>query len=318
LRSSLAGLGKGIKEDIALFVKALVPEEGEIGISVADKTFRTKLGFKVGDVGDPKSFLRFFYEREPDSTNDDVEIAFSFSVKDDVDPFALGELSGSVKQILSLAKNPDFKYDIKSGLSREGDGTQIYTLTMVWHESAAVAAADKIAQFYDPRQFELKLELNQEPTVSSNDFLALNFSLNFEVARNSLRFVESLLGENKSEADKKFFSLIRASRNFVFETEFEDIQEMWKKAFSQDLPEELHFLGWTTVPLLLRKSPLGEALTAPSTPEPARTTYEKLEYLKGFHGAKIKAGHHAFKLEAHHMEIFSLLPPLKEFTAGQE
>jgi len=315
LRASLNNLGQGIKRDIAELVKILIPEDPGFAVSVADRTFKSRLGFKVGDVGDVKSSLRFFYEREPDSTND-VEISFSFSVKDDIDPFALGELSGSVKQILSLAKNPEFKYDIKSGLSREGDGTQIYTLTMLWHEPDAVEAAGKVAEFYDPKEFEIKLELNQEPTVPCSEFLALNFSLNTEMARNSLRLLESLLGEGKSESDKRIFSMVRASRNFVFETEFDDLQEMWKKAFGQELPEELQFIGWTTVPLLLRQSPMGRFLTNPSTPEPARTTYEKLDYLKGFHGMKIKAGHHAIKLEARHMEIFSLLPPLSEFGGG--
>lgn len=81
-----------------------------------------------------------------------------------------------------------------------------------------------------------------------------------------------------------------------------------------ELPEELQFLGWSTVPLLLRQAPLGKFLLNPSTPEPARTTYEKMNLLKGFHGAKIKAGNHALKLDAVHFEIFSLLPPLKELS----
>ena len=87
-----------------------------------------------------------------------------------------------------------------------------------------------------------------------------------------------------------------------------------QKAF--DLPEELHILGWSTVPLLLHQSPLGKLLHNKKTPEPARTTYEKLAYLKGFHGARFKAGHHAIKVEASHLEIFSLLPPLKELAGA--
>jgi len=315
LRSSLSGLGKGVKEDIESIVTALVPPSDEsIGVDVKGKTFKTRVGLKVGEVNDPQSTLRFFYEREPDSTaQGDVEISLSFSVKDDVDPFSLGELSGSVKQILSLAKNPDFKYDIKSALSREGDGTQIYRLTMIWHEGAAYEGAHKVADFYNPSQFEIKLELNQSPSVPSDQFIAFNFSINSEVARDTLRFFEAALSP-ANDSDKRLYSLFRASRNFVFETEFDNVQELCKKAF--DLPEELQILGWSTVPLLLRQAPLGKFLGDPSTPEPARTTYEKLDYLKGFHGARFKAGHHALKIEARHFEVFSLLPPLKELTAA--
>jgi len=284
---------------------------------VKDRTFKTRVGLKVGDIPESKSGVRIFYEREPESTREgDVEIALSFSVKEDVDPFSLGELSGSVKQILSLAKNPDFKYEIKSGLSREGDGTQIYTLTMIWHEGAAFEGAHKVADFYNPKQFEVKLDLNQSPSVPTDEFICANLSFTSEVSRDIVRFAELFLSQElqASEADKRMLSLLRASRNFVFETEFDNVQELYKKAF--DIPEELHILGWSTVPLLLHQSPLGKLLHNKKTPEPARTTYEKLSYLKGFHGARFKAGHHAIKVEASHLEIFSLLPPLKDLAGA--
>ena len=140
-----------------------MPSGEDQGLSVKDRTFKTRVGLKVGDILEAKSGVRIFYEREADSSKHiiiiiimrvveftlltfffyfkiilaregDVEIALSFSVKEDVDrklppspvrnkypntkpsqylAFSLGELSGSVKQILSLAKNPDFKYEIK-------------------------------------------------------------------------------------------------------------------------------------------------------------------------------------------------------------
>jgi len=318
LKGTFSKLGKGIKEDIESIISALLPQGEEAGVSVKDRTFKTRLGLKVGDIHEAKSGLRVFYEREPDSTRQgDVEIALSFSVKDGVDPFSLGELSGSVKQILSLAKNPDFKYDLKTGLAREGDGTQIYTLTMVWHEEAAFAGAQKVVDFYSPKVFEVKLDLNQSPSVPTDEFICANFSLNSEVSRDLVRFGEAVMTQGMNESDKRMFSLLRASRNFVFETEFDNVQELYRKAFSE-LPEELHILGWSTLPTLLHQAPLGKLLHDPKTPEPARTTYEKLSYLKGFHGARIKAGHHALKVEASHLEVFSLLPSLKDLAPAAD
>jgi len=324
LRSSLSGLGKqGIKRDIAEVVKALAPDDTSYGVSISDRMFKAKVDIKVGDASIPRSSLRFFYEKEFDSTSDgDVEISLSFTVKDSVDPFELGELSGSVKQILGLAQNPEFKYDIKSALSMEGDGTQVYTLIMVWHEPDAVEAAHKVVAYYDPRHFEMKLDFNKEPTVASTEFLALNLSIDCEMSRNCIRFLESALGEGKTESDRRILSLMRASRNFVFETSFDDLQELVAKASGErDLPEELKDFGWATIGHIIRnpsKSPMINFLTNPSTPEPARTTYEKLSLLKGLRGAKFKAGQHALKIETSHYDIFSLLPSMQELTASTQ
>lgn len=47
--------------------------------------------------------------------------------------------------------------------------------------------------FYDPKQFEVKLELNQEPTVASSDFLELNLGVSCEMSRNVIRLLELIL-----------------------------------------------------------------------------------------------------------------------------
>jgi len=243
-----------------------------------------------------------------------VQISLSFAVKDDVDPFSLGELSGSVKQILSLGKSEEFKYELKSSMNTESDGTKVYTLTFLWTDKNAHEAFLKIFDFYEPHTLELKVELNQEPSVPTSDFIAANLTFHTELARNSVRLLEATFGRTMTESDKKLLTLFRAARNFEFGLDFNNVQEVYTKVFGEQVPQELHNIGWSTVPVLIKSSPFGQKIHDPALPEPVRTIYDKLQLLKGLHGAKFQVGSHALKIATSHFDIFSLLPTLQDLN----
>jgi hypothetical protein len=128
----------------------------------------------VGDVTTPRASLALLYRNEtPDIADKDVVVAFSFVVKEDVDPFSLGELSGSAKQLLGMffaTKGKEFKYELKSSFAEE-DGSRVFTLRFVWHSEEAYEGAQKVFQYYNPQSFEAGLELNQAPIDPADDFI---------------------------------------------------------------------------------------------------------------------------------------------------
>jgi len=197
-------------------------------------------------------------------------------------------------------------------MNTDSDGTKVYTLTFLWTDQKANEAFHKIFNFYAPRELELKLELNQEPSVPTDDFVAAHLSFHSQLARNSVRILETTFGRTMTESDRKLLTLFRAARNFEFGLDFNNIQEVYMKVFSEQLPPEFHNIGWSTVPVLLKSSPLGQKIHDPAIPEPVRTIYDKLQLLKGIHGAKFQVGNHALKVSTSHFDIFSLLPTLQD------
>jgi len=293
------------------FLNTVVPPEGE-DLGILGKVF-TDLGLSVGgDFGEARSSLRMYYEKESDSgMAGAVELALSFTVKPDVDPFSLGELSGSVKQILGLAKSEEFKYEVKSSFNTESDGTKVFTLKLIFVNDEIRAAFIKAVEYYAPQSFEILLELNQDPLHPTDDFIAFRSHLRAETSRGLVHVIEQFLGGLKgvTEKGKAILPLFRATRKFAFRLEFDNIHELYKKAFSP--PEELQNVGWSTLPLVL-KEPLSKALSNESTPEPARVTYDKLSYLSGLHSVSLKGGQHAFKIAGKNLDVFTVLPPLSD------
>lgn len=104
----------------------------------------------------------------------------------------------------------------------------------------------QVVEFYAPKQFEIFAELNQEPSVSCQEFLAGGVGLRMELARNSVLFLENIVAQVNashfvrttiahsslqnlaSDSEQKLWTLLRVHRNCVFEVAFDNIQELYQ------------------------------------------------------------------------------------------
>jgi Ras-related C3 botulinum toxin substrate 1 len=307
-------LGQGLKTDIENIVQYLVPEtqEGEPTIG-DDQTAEVRLGLSVGEVVHPRASVELSYRNEPPEDEDKhIVVAFSFVVKDDVDTFSLGELSGSVKQMLGLASSPEFKYEIKNSLSTEGDGSRVFTMRFVWHSEEAFEGAQKVLQFYAPQRLDALIELNQAPADSSEEFIEGRGTFDLVVARRALRFVQQAVLAKADSDTRRAFGLMFGTKRVVFETYFDNLAQLFKEVAQP--PPEFEKLGWGTIPNVIEE-PLAKNLLNPKLPEPIRTTYQKLEYLKALHSIRFTAGHHHLVVRCYSLNIFALLPTLDQLKA---
>lgn len=312
LARSLKGLGGGLKNDVEKLVEFLVPTDSEEDYSIpADQTTELRVGISVGEVAERKCSLNLSYLNEsPDTDAKHVVVAFSFVVKDDVDTFSLGELSGSVKQMLGLAKSEEFKYDLKSSLTTEGDGSRVYTLRFVWMDENVYEAAQQVFGFYNPQRIEVAVDLNQAPgNAGAEGFIEGRINVEAVAARKGLRFLQRAASASATADGRKLLSFLLATRNVVFETHFDNVQQLFKQTFSP--PEQFENIGWGTLPALI-EPPLGQVLLKKELPEPVRTTYQKLEYLKALHSVRVTAGRHTFFLKATGLNVFAILPSLDD------
>jgi len=292
---------------------------------VDGKTFKTSLGVSIGNFRDAAASVQLKYLTGSDASDvatslniydsDPLVVAVSFRVKDGTDPFSLGELSGTIKNIIGLAMQK-LKYELKTKMNSDYDGTQLYTLIFSFNDKDIHDNIVKALDFYQVSKLLLSLELSEGPSnVSQDVFLQLRLKFEVEVARHISRVVEAFSGQGKGEKDRRILGLFRAARGVGVEFEFDDVKEFYQAAFKgEEMPPFLENLNWNSVKTGC--SPLMVKLMDPKIPEPLRDAYKKLEYLTGLHSIKAIIGRkHAITLNSKDMPLFTLLPTLDELSA---
>jgi len=323
-------------EDI---LNLLIPQdepEGTVNKIKEGKTFKTNFALTVGPVDEPQSGFLLHYERDQTAATirkaakveDPVVLSFCFVVKDDVDPFSLGELSGSVKNILGLGSFlAKVKYQVKSAMNTETDGTRTFVLSLTSSDPTIVDVCKKVLDYYSPNKFEVGLDLSQSPTgeYGENDFIAAKLRLETDTKRDAVRLLENLImqGQGMTEADYKVVQLIRAMRNFGLELEFDNIKDFYNFTVNnvESDPLEFRILSWKTLKFGIERG-LEQYLVQQGGPLPAQVKaplselYKRLcDYLKAIHSVKFCAEGHALVLDFKTMNIFEALPKLDAIEA---
>jgi hypothetical protein len=140
--------------------------------------------------------------------------------------FSLGELSGSVKQMLSLAKSSDFVYELKStfhsfvlflsflltfvlfaslrsfsfsrsppcvapgSLVTESDGKRVYTLKMIYQDDDVFDQFTQVFDFYKVQSASATVELNQSAGQQSADYLQARIKVEGEITRAAVKMLQ--------------------------------------------------------------------------------------------------------------------------------
>jgi len=294
-------------------------------VNVDGRTFRTNIGVSIGNFRDTAASVQLKYHGGSDASDvsaglniydqDPLVLAISFRVKDGTDPFSLGELSGTIKNILGLALQK-LKYELKTKMDSDYDGTQLYTLVFSFNDKEVHDSVAKVLDYYQPSKLLVNLELSESPSnISPEVFLQLKLKFDLELARNIQRILEAFSGSSKSEKDRRILGLFRASKGVVFELEFDDAKEFYQTALKgEEIPPFAENLNWNSVKSGC--SPLMVKILDPKIPEPLREAYKKLQFLTGLHSIKAIIGRkHAFTVVAKDLPVFTLLPTLEELAA---
>jgi len=196
------------------------------------------------------------------------------------------------------------------------DGTPLYTLIFTFNDKEIHDSIVKVLDYYQPSKLLLNLELSESPSnVSPDVFLQFRLKLEIEVARHIFRVLESLSGQGKSEKDRRYLGLFRASKGVKFEFEFDDAKEFYQAALKgEEMPPFMQNLNWDSVKSGC--SPLMVKLMDPKIPEPLREAYKKMQFLTGLHSIRAIIGRkHAITLTTKDLPAFNLLPTLDELAS---
>ncbi|KAL6070559.1 RHO4 protein [Balamuthia mandrillaris] len=284
--------------DVTQVMQHVVPATNEEDDAVTRaKPFKTNIEVEVGEFDEVTSQregceLRFSHSKHTtaDPSGSTFVLALSFCVKPDVETFSLGELSGSVKNILGLASDK-LHYTLKSSVSRDEekeDAPTVFTLTLTFTNASLREQLTHFLDYYDPKRFNFKFLWDSVTT------------------RDTVRLFENLL---RSQVDAKALTLLRATKHLRFGIGFDDMTELHGKVFS-GLPNEYKFINWNTVTALIQ-DPLRGLLSKQELPPPVKETYKKVQnYLDGLHSIRLSVGDHELLLQCDHFDVFTLLPTL--------
>jgi len=288
----------------------------------------------------------FFYSNDSHTVrsslgvSEKVILSISFIVKSDVDPFSLGELSGSFKNILGLASMlSKVKYQLKSKLDTTEDGRNIYSLSMISNDEMIASAGTKILDHNAPDKLEVNLDFSQAPTDSDlfgKEFIKGRLGIEFILQRQIVNVLEMIALANGNDLDEKdhwTLTMLKAFRNMELELTFDDLTAFWKHFLivvgmgeegktgegggeEKKLPFEV--LSWGSLREGLEPA-LAKVMGMEDLPAPAKELYRKVqEYLVGLHAIRFCLDKHMFALECKDLNLFALFPSLDDLLKEKE
>lgn len=176
---------------------------------------RVNVKIEVGKVVDVPCHFKLDFVRDEERAEqlrsslgviDEESAIFSlcFTVKEGVSDFDLGEVSGSLKTLLSFAKKEVQFNSSKISLCREED-TKLFRIDVVMDKHAHKTFTEfcKFFQAIHPKYLTALLELSQSPRQQNLDQpLDFKFSVNGEMNKSSVDLMKELIGlESSSSSD---------------------------------------------------------------------------------------------------------------------
>eukprot|EP01090_Pellita_catalonica_P015785 TRINITY_DN4347_c0_g1_i3.p1 TRINITY_DN4347_c0_g1~~TRINITY_DN4347_c0_g1_i3.p1 ORF type:complete len:326 (-),score=44.48 TRINITY_DN4347_c0_g1_i3:237-1214(-) len=312
-------------------VALLLSEKDE---TLKGKKFKSAVSIGIGEFDTAGMSINLDYRAATEARKElDIKdtniLSLSFIVKEGIDPFSLGELSGSIKNILSLgAMFSKIRYQLKSKMGKDEAGNVIYTISMMSSDTA-LAAVKQIVDSNAPEYLKGRIATSEGPLAAdkktlSEGFIKAKVGLEWSVNRKLLDIFESFAANDVelSETDSVIMNIVKSLKNMEIDLKFEDLQQFWDKFLKATMEgtEEIEsypfkIANWASLQPALTIA-LRSALGDKSIPAPVFDLYEKLAYLTGLHGIRLCAGDHLFEVTCHNFSVFALLPSLSAIRAA--
>ncbi|KAL6053256.1 Radial spoke protein 7 [Balamuthia mandrillaris] len=256
-------------------------------------------------------------------------VVFSFAVKPGQDAFALGELSGSIKNIVSMAFGQEKRgtkfQRVETKLSKGEGDQQVYDMYFVFDvkNSVDADAINDILQELQLNDFTALLELAQKPTLSeSEELVKFRLAVNAAYKRQNFRsLVEDLVRSEMSDdwAIADFLNLLVRLQNIALQLQFDDLATFFdegRRGVLHFLPPNIYnYLGFHAIQQILPS--LAEVICDPELPAPVRETYEAAQKtLSSLNGIKVAFGVNLFEVRCLGLDLFDgYLPSLEQLAA---
>jgi len=266
-----------------------------------------------------------------DEEKESLILDFVFKVKENVDLFELGELSGSVKNFMGLLQSVEevkkilhFKTEFKKenntyDIQLKIVDTDLVALTKrVLTEVVEIKNLDANVMF--SHKFE-DYELKNNNNNNNNKCLNMKVDVNAEFKRKLLNVILVVLQANKmNELQRGILSLFASLNDVEFELQFEDLSDFYTGLVGSDqkIAAELKTLNWEAAQFLLLQN-LARLVNNSKVPPPVINLYNKtLQILCGIDHLKfVLPDDSALLVHLVNFEVPHILPSI-EFLEKKE
>ncbi|KAL6052772.1 Calcineurin subunit B [Balamuthia mandrillaris] len=264
------------------------------------------------------------YREDAKASESSIILALSFTVTEGIDPFELGEISGSIKNILSMGKGK-LKYEsFESKVKKvEGINNLVYTLLFAVDPKVAKPLQNvlEVVDALQLKELEAKVELSQRPgdvpaEEKAVEYLNAKTTVRIAADRASLKSLVSDISRHNKEKTILANAFL-AIKDLSFNLELASLEELQTKfPWPSSIPKYEGFASARSS-LALR---FGALLLDDAIPQPLKTTYDQVATkMEGLHSVAVVLGDHVVELTAHNMNIGKgYLPTLEQLKQAFE
>jgi len=254
----------------------------------AGKEVKAAVKFAIGEL---KQFedacgVKIIKQKRQDKTHGELAVEVRFSVKEGINAFALGEVSGSVKNILSLAKK-HLKYSLASRYHKE-DNT--FSLTVKLLDKELLEDTSRLLKVFQLLEFEGNAFISSKPphfseeNVSSGNCeedekrrcLTFVSELSGKVNREFLRVVAGMGGSLPGTVQRAVI-LLMSLTSAAFTVKFDDLHDFYEHFVKdQELPKEASSVNWHTLRYVLEHALTDLFVKKTNLPQPILKCYTRM------------------------------------------
>ena len=303
---------------------------------------------KVGD--DPKDesslVLKYYYQdeelgnsnrKEYGAKSNSIMASIALDLKEDADELAVGELSGNVKDMLTMVKD-EIQYSRYTAERKTVKGKKCYVITLFWEAPEMVEPVSQILQGLDIRTFQSKISVNQTPAEKSHQGRPVQGTIKVDskIPRDSVDFIKDLIitreesgseDDSDSEAsplsgDDKIYdyllSALQTLMNAKVALTFEDLTDFLQSIHKANRSIPV-ITGWDSLENFLVPL-LKELLTDEECPPPILGLYYNiLKTCNGLHSLTTQLFDYIIEGEATNLPLVKLLPSKEQLEqSGSE
>lgn len=291
---------------------------------VDDHTFRLKLDAEVGEFGEARSSGSVRFTLDPETAaaarqelkappNCVGLISIGCTIRGDIDEFELGELAGSIANLLLMAK-PLFKFHSHKTQMGKQNGERLMVLSLFWTDIDELVQIRSALIGAELKEIEGTIELSQKPGDQTDDFVKGRVRGKLAVSVNVVAFLNELLNRYKTDLYRARVNMLAAFRDLDLKLKVDSMDEAYRR-FAKDIRYFRDVRGLSSLKQLLLPAVVS-LYNDNSIPAPIKDTYfNAVASLRGVASLHLQMDDQVLRFAFDNADVAALLPTKDELAS---
>ncbi|ELR14106.1 Ras subfamily protein [Acanthamoeba castellanii str. Neff] len=285
---------------------------------------RLKLDAEVGEFGEARSSGSVRFTLDPETAaaarqelkappNCVGLISIGCTIRGDIDEFELGELAGSIANLLLMAK-PLFKFHSHKTQMGKQNGERLMVLSLFWTDIDELVQIRSALIGAELKEIEGTIELSQKPGDQTDDFVKGRVRGKLAVSVNVVAFLNELLNRYKTDLYRARVNMLAAFRDLDLKLKVDSMDEAYRR-FAKDIRYFRDVRGLSSLKQLLLPAVVS-LYNDNSIPAPIKDTYfNAVASLRGVASLHLQMDDQVLRFAFDNADVAALLPTKDELAS---